>query len=130
MKKVLLFLTFILIGLAIVIMVMRISNPLLASVFFSPEREYQITYTRRGEAPYTVKKKEVLKLFIGKEIIRDDSQKDIGMSNGDAVYLIGMKRDKIMAYYDNAPDHAVVCYQGKYYRINNPEYPITISPRE
>ena len=108
-------------------MVMCISNPLLAKVFFSAKRDYQVTHIRGdGSDTYTVKKEKILELFIGKKIVRDDSLKELGNTSGATLYLIHVKGDKNIVYYDSAPSDAVVCYQGKYYRITNPEYPISI----
>ena len=77
-----------------------------------------------NEDAKSVSKKEVLALFAGKKISRDDTLKELGDANGATLYLIHIKGDKNIVYFDNGPSNAIVSYQGKYYQIENPKYPI------
>lgn len=94
-------------------------------MFFSIKTNYQVTRVLGGnEDAKSVSKKEVLALFAGKKISRDDTLKELGDANGATLYLIHIKGDKNIVYFDNGPSNAIVSYQGKYYQIENPKYPI------
>ena len=75
--------------LGIVTATICISNPLFATVLFSIKTNYQVTRTQGSdEDTKAVGNKEILALFAGKKISRDDSLKELGNTNGSPLYLI------------------------------------------
>lgn len=115
----------VLIFFGVITAIIYVLNPLLAAVLFSTKTNYQVTYAWGSESRIrTVGKKEVMNLFVGKKIVRDDSLKEIGNENGSSMYFIPVRGEKYIVYYDGGPDNAVVLYQGKWYQITNPKYPI------
>lgn len=124
-KRIVIICVSLLILLSVITVIIRVSNPLLAAVLFSTKTNYQVTYAWGSESRIrTAGKKEVMNLFVGKKIVRDDSLKEIGNENGSSVYFIPVRGEEYIVYYDGGPDNAVVFHQGKWYQITNPEYPI------
>lgn len=124
-KKIVIIFTSLLLLFCAITVWIYVSNPLLAAVLFSTKINYQVTYVWGGESRIsTMGKKEVMNLFAGKEIVRDDSLKEIGNENGSSMYFIPVRGEEYIVYFDGGPDKAIVSWQEKWYRITNPEYPI------